>query len=33
MVKDGAFEATSGMGQMWAGLKICFPFVSQTGAN
>ena len=33
MVKDGAFEATSGMGQMWAGLKTCFPHVRQTGTN
>jgi len=33
MVKDDAFGGTGGMGQMEAGLKICFPLVSQTGAN
>lgn len=33
MVKDGASEATRGMDRMGAGLKICFPLVSQTGTN
>lgn len=33
IVKDGDFGATSGMGRMEAGLKICFPLVSQTGTN
>ena len=36
MVKDDDFEATTAMGRMgWmeAGLKICFPLVSQTGTN
>ena len=36
MGKGDAFEATTAMGRMgWmeAGLKICFPLVSQTGTN
>ena len=33
MVKDDDFGATSGMGQMEPGLKICFPYVRQTGTN
>ena len=36
MVKDDDFGATTDMGRMgWmeAGLKICFPLVSQTGTN
>lgn len=33
MEKGGAFGAMSGMGQMKAGLKICFPHGRQTGTN
>ena len=33
MVKDDDSGATSGMGRMKAGLKICFPHVRQTGTN